>query len=265
MKTCARRLTEEEKQQYRERGYVKNLPVFDEASVAELQSGFDHLLSLMPEGSDINLVNNWHKANRWFYDLCRTPEILDYVEDLLGPDFFQWGGQFFCKLPGMTSEVPWHQDAQYWPLTPHDTVTVWLAFYDSDEENGAMRVVAGSHEAGMFDHDTIEGDENVLDQSIDASRFSPDDVVTIDLKAGEISLHDDRLIHGSNASTSGRRRVGLTMRFSPTHVKCDLSVWPTFESYLARGEDRHGHNPVGEVPTGDGYPVQRFQQSTDFA
>ena len=34
-----------------------------------------------------------------FYNLCRTPAILDYVEDLLGPNFFQWGGQFFLKEP----------------------------------------------------------------------------------------------------------------------------------------------------------------------
>ena len=29
------------------------------------------------------------------------------------------------------------QDAQYWPLTPARTVSVWLAFWDSDEANGA--------------------------------------------------------------------------------------------------------------------------------
>ena len=265
MGTIARRLMETEKVQYRERGYIKPLPVFDSESVRELQAGFDDLLSLLPEGLDINLINNWHKANRWVYDLCRTPEILDYVEDLLGPDFFQWGGQFFCKLPGITSEVPWHQDAQYWPLTPHETVTVWLAFYDTDDSNGAMRVVAGSHAAGMFDHGTVDNERVVLTESIDESSFSPDDIVTIDLKAGEISLHDDRLVHGSGASTSGERRVGLTIRFCPTAVKGDLSVWPTFESYLVRGVDRFENNPVGKVPSDNEFPVKRFQSSAEFA
>ena len=265
MSTIARRLTAEEKKQYAERGYLTPLPVFDAATVEVLQHRFDELLSLLPEETDINLINNWHKANRWVYDLCQTPAILDYVEDILGPDFFQWGGQFFCKLPGITSEVPWHQDAQYWPLTPHDTVTVWLAFYDSNDENGAMRVVAGSHLSGMQTHDTVDRPENVLNQSIDERSFDAGDVVTIDLKAGEMSLHDDRLIHGSNASRSGERRVGLTMRFSPTRVKCDLSVWPTFEAYQVRGEDTFKQNPVGKIPGGDGFPVRRFQSSGDFA
>jgi ectoine hydroxylase-related dioxygenase (phytanoyl-CoA dioxygenase family) len=160
--------------------------------------------------------------------------------------------------------VPWHQDAQYWPLAPHETVTVWLAFYDTDDSNGAMRVVAGSHNTGMKDHQHVAGDEFVLAQAIDESQFDAADVVTIDLKAGEMSLHDDRLIHGSGPSLSGERRVGLTMRLSPTKVKCDLSVWPNFEGYLMRGSDSYRKNPAGTVPTGEGFPTSMFQLSSEF-
>ena len=140
-----RRLTKKEKQQYSEQGYVKNLPVFSNDGVSELQELFEELSSRLPYDIDINKTNMWHKASKKFYDLCRTPEILDYVEDILGPNFVQWGGQFFHKEPHSGSVVPWHQDAQYWPLKPANAVTVWLAVYDSDKENGAMKVVSGSH------------------------------------------------------------------------------------------------------------------------
>jgi non-heme Fe2+,alpha-ketoglutarate-dependent halogenase len=265
----ARRLTDDEAAQYRERGYVKNLPLFDAEGVARLQGRFDDLLARLPAGTDINKVNCWHKANRWVYDLCCTPAILDCVEDLIGPDIMLWGCQFFCKLPDagerVSTDVPWHQDAQYWPLEPRETVTVWLAFWDTDDGNGAMRVVAGSHRAGMQEHHTVEGEKYVLAQAIDESHFDPADVVTIDLQAGQMSLHDDRLIHGSGASTSGRRRVGLTMRLSPPRVKCDLSVWPNFEAYLLRGVDDYGHNPPGKVPTGDEVPTKMFPLSREFS
>ena len=68
------------------------------------------------------------------------------------------GGQFFHKEPHSGSIVPWHQDAQYWPLKPANAVTVWLAVYDTDIENGAMKVVSGSHKkgAGGFSHHTNE-------------------------------------------------------------------------------------------------------------
>jgi len=260
----ARRLSPEEKAQYEQWGYVKNLPLFDEAAVPGLQQTFQDLESLLPGDVDINQINMWHKANRLYGALCRTPAILDCVEDLLGPDFYQWGGQFFVKRPGDGSIVPWHQDSQYWPLSPRRTVTVWLAIYDADERNGAMQVVRGSHRAGDLCHHVNDDKNYVLEQEVDAQFIDRSNVVTMDLKAGEISLHDDSLLHGSGANTSGRVRCGLTMRFSPTEVKADLDVWPTFEASMVRGIDRYGHNPIAEPPTGNGFPVGKFQPSSEF-
>ncbi|MBL8701609.1 MAG: phytanoyl-CoA dioxygenase family protein [Alphaproteobacteria bacterium] len=261
----ARRLSADEKRQFAEKGYIKGLPVFAPEGVAALQALFRELSSRLPPGTDINRVNMWHKASRSFHALCRTPAILDYVEDLIGPDFYQWGGQFFVKYPGDGSIVPWHQDAQYWPLAPRRTVTVWLAVFDADAANAAMQVVAGSHRAGNFVHHRNDDPNYVLEQEVDAAAIRRDDVVTLDLRAGEISLHDDGLLHGSGPNTSDRVRCGLTMRFSPTEVKADLAIWPTFEAYMARGTDRLHLNPAGPVPTGERFPTRKFQHSSEFA
>jgi len=261
----ARRLAEPEKEQFRRWGYVKNLPVFDPSAISALQDHFHELNAMLPAGTNMNHVNNWHKANRWVYDLSRTPAILNYVEDLLGANFYQWGAHIFSKFPGDGSEVPWHQDAQYWPLQPQKTVTVWLAIFDTDASNGAMRVVRGSHRAGIVRHRAVDGDQYVLAQEVDPDEIRPEDVVSLDLKAGEISLHDDGLIHGSAPNESNRMRAGKTMRFSPTEVKCDLDVWPHFESYLVRGVDEFRHNPVGKVPAENGFPVRLMQMSSEFA
>lgn len=260
----ARRLTAEEIQQFHDWGYVKNLPVFAEPAVDELQTRFQELAARLPAEANISKVNMWHKASAWFYQLCRTPAILDYVEDLIGPNFFQWGGQFFVKYPRDGSIVPWHQDAQYWPLSPCKTVTVWLAIYDADESNAAMQIVRGSHLRGAMSHHQVVGEHYVLEQEADQEQIDPANIVTLNLKAGEISLHDDGLLHGSGPNNSDRIRCGLTMRFCPTEVKCDLNVWPTFEAYMARGIDAYNHNPIGKVPGGEGFPVRKFQHSSDF-
>ena len=261
----ARRLTEQEKEQFQQWGYVKNLPVFDPAALPRLQEGFREMVALLPPDVHMSRVNNWHKANRWIYDLCRTPTILDYIEDVLGPNLFQWGAHCFAKFPGDETEVPWHQDARYWPLQPAKTVSVWLALFDTDEENGAMRIVRGSHRWGNLQHRTVDGDQYVLSLEVEQDAIKPEEEVTMDLKAGEISLHDNRLIHGSGPNNSDRIRAGQTMRFSPTEVKCDLSVWPTFESYLVRGVDEYQYNPVGKVPADNGNPVRAAQGSWEFA
>jgi hypothetical protein len=56
-------------------------------------------------------------------------------------------------------------------------------------------------------------------------------------------------VHGSPANPSPRRRAGLTIRYSGTEVKNDLSVNPNFKAYLCRGVDTYRHNPVGTPPT----------------
>ncbi|MBJ66834.1 MAG: hypothetical protein CME28_02360 [Gemmatimonadetes bacterium] len=91
--------------------------------------------------------------------LCRRPHW---------SRFFQWDGGFFVKYPGEGNFVPWHQDSQYWPLSPRKTITASLAFYDGTRDNGAMQVLRGSHRLGQIPHHDVTGEEYILGQEIDA-------------------------------------------------------------------------------------------------
>jgi non-heme Fe2+,alpha-ketoglutarate-dependent halogenase len=259
--------------EYERDGYLLGLPVLDDASVRAVQTRFRELLAKLPAGTDINTVNCWHKANRWMYELSRFPPILDYVEGVLGSDFYCWGAQFFCKLPAQgevasvdnrRQTVPWHQDGQYWPLEPLEAATAWLAVFDTDAGNAAMQVVAGSHRDGAFEHRRNERADYALEQEIPAERIDDDRVVSMDLRAGQMSLHDIGLVHGSTTSRDGRPRVGLTFRYSPAYVQADLSKWPFFEAYPVRGTKR-STNPIGKIPAADGVPTSKFQRSEEFA
>jgi ectoine hydroxylase-related dioxygenase (phytanoyl-CoA dioxygenase family) len=148
------------------------------------------------------------------------------------------------------STVGWHQDSYYWPMAPHNSVTVWLAFDDVDAGNGGMKLLPGSHKGGVIKHRRSTQTSSVLTLELeDGSDFSADNAVQFQMKAGECSLHDDRAIHGSQANPSDRRRAGLTIRYSGTNVKNDLSVNPNFKTYLCRGVDEFRHNPAGTPPT----------------
>jgi non-haem Fe2+, alpha-ketoglutarate-dependent halogenase len=250
-----KRLKAEQVEHYRREGYLKGLPVFSPEEVRRLQEEFPRLAALLPPGKNINFVNWWHKRNRFLYDLCMDPRLLDPVEDLLGPDFFLWGSQFFVKAPGDQRVTPWHQDAQYWPLSPLRAVTVFIAFTDCDQENGCLRVVPGTHRGPGLRHHVSGDARYVLPQEIDPGQFDPATAVDLELRAGEISLHHDGLVHGSEANRSDRWRIGFTMRFSSTDVRCDLAVWPTFQAFMARGEDRYRLNPPGVPPTGYEAPM----------
>ena len=79
--------------------------------------------------------------------------------------------------------------------------------------------------------------------------------VDIVLKAGEMSLHADALVHGSHANDSDRMRCGMTMRIGTPDVSVDLAEWPLFHWIQLRGNDPGSNNPRLEVPHGDRVPT----------
>ena len=86
-----------------------------------------------------------HLLFTWLAELVRHPTILDAVEDVLGPNLLVWSTSFFIKEARDPAYVSWHQDATYWGLSAPDVLTAWVAFTDATVENGAMRMVPGSH------------------------------------------------------------------------------------------------------------------------
>ncbi len=236
---------------YHRQGFLAGFQIFEEDECPRLLELYWRLRKLLPSGMSTQEMDWWHATDRELWELCKHPKILDYVESILGPDFFLWGTQFFSKEPRDGKTTPWHQDAFYWPLSPHKAVTVWLAFSDSDEGNGAMMVVPGSHRAGKLKYRKTTQDSDVLDMVLEHGEFRESNAVPLILKAGQISLHDDNIIHGSAPNHSERLRCGLTMRYSAGEVRGDLSVWPFFKAFWVRGVDRWGHNPVGVPPKGE--------------
>ena len=235
-------LTPQQIQQFNQKGYIFPLDVFSETEIATHRAYFDQLIEQqINEGKDAYSIAGWHSKQPEIYDLVTDSRILDYLEDLLGPDLICWGTHYFCKLPGDTKQVSWHQDASYWPLTPSKTVTVWLAIDDADTENGAMKVIPKSHLHGqiVFEHSRKE-EQNVLGQTVKDAEDYGLAPVDFEIKAGQISLHSDLLLHGSAPNQSDRRRCGLTMRFVPPEVKRALTGWNK-NSIIARGTDVSGH------------------------
>ena len=233
-------LTRELIAEYNRHGYLKGFRIFSSEEIAAIRSTFDDLLArYLAEGKDSYSISSAHLRHRVAYDLLTHPRIVAYVEDLLGPDVVAWGSHFFCKMPHDGKRVSWHQDASYWPLTPSKTCTVWLAIDDADTENACMRFLAGSHLGGHLDYESSAGDEsNVLDQTVtDIEKYG--DPVDDELQAGQISIHNDLLLHGSESNDSDHRRCGLTLRYCAADVTAHLG-WNE-KGIVVLGEDRRGH------------------------
>jgi hypothetical protein len=221
-------------------GYLTRMRVFDTVEMADIRRYFDGILArTLAAGGDSYSISTAHLRYGRVYDLLANPRIVAYVKDLLGENLIGWGSHFFCKLPGYGKRVSWHQDASYWPLTPSKAVTVWLAIDDADPRNACMRFIPGSHWFGHLTYTLTENDDaNVLNQTV-AGAEQLGAPVDNELSAGEMSIHSDLLVHGSEANASDRRRCGLTLRYCPAEVRAGLG-WNA-KGVIVSGSDPSGH------------------------
>jgi ectoine hydroxylase-related dioxygenase (phytanoyl-CoA dioxygenase family) len=109
-------------------------------------------------------------AVRNLLDVCPEVRILaesrivrQYVEPILGDDFLPVRGILFDKIPGANWKVPWHQDVTIAVRGRIDVdgvleriVSVRFHLDDCGAENGALRVIAGSHLMGKIPEDQID-------------------------------------------------------------------------------------------------------------
>ena len=246
-------LTEAAVRQYREYGYFAPIPVLTRADADALRGRLE-AFEATGTGMQGAVRHKPHLLFTWLNDLIRHPRILDAVEDIIGPDILCWGTSFFIKERRNPGYVSWHQDSTYWGLEPPDIVTAWVAFTDSTAENGAMRVIPGSHKLDQVPHRDTFAAANLLSRGqeimVDVDERQ---AVMLQLAAGEMSLHHVRLIHGSDPNPSDDRRIGFAIRYIPTTVR---QVAGSHDSAtLVRGEDRFGHFEHEQRPDADLSPA----------
>jgi len=242
-------LSEAEVRQYREQGYLFPIPVMSPAEAAALRGRLEAYEAASGPLAG-KLRHKPHLLFTWLNELIHHKAILDAVEDVIGPDILCWGTSFFIKEAQTTSFVSWHQDSTYWGLDPADVITAWVAFSDSNAANGAMRVVPGTHLMDQIPHNDTFRPDNLLSRGQEIM-VDVDDAkaVMMPLRAGEMSLHHVRLIHGSDPNPSPDRRIGFAIRYIPTYVKQVAGAHDS--ATLVRGVDRYGHFVAEERPDAD--------------
>ncbi len=225
---------------YDEQGYVIVRGAVDADLAAETAAHVDWLLKKYPDTRPEQLHHNLLVGDPFIHRLAGDPRLLDIVEQFIGPNIALFAAHYIAKRPYDGQAVLWHQDGTYWPLEPMEVTTIWLAATDSTVENGCMRVIPGTQHSKLLSRaelQDVDDGKNVLGSGIHPSQIDDSQVVDIELNAGDVSIHNPRIIHGSSANTSDKWRIGLTLRYIPT------STWvkrPEHESILFRGQPAPG-------------------------
>jgi non-haem Fe2+, alpha-ketoglutarate-dependent halogenase len=193
------------------------------------------------QGSAISGIDK-HKSHllfSWVNEIVHNKNILDSVEDILGPNILCWSSSFFIKEANENSFVSWHQDAQYWGLEPDDVVTAWVAISDASLETGPMEVIPKSHKWQNLEHKETFNEKNLLTRGQELNiKISEHNTIPMPLKPGEISLHHVKLAHSSRINKTNDRRIGIAIRYTTPQVKQTKADKEKDTALLVRGKDQ---------------------------
>lgn len=232
-------LTQEQIDTFRRDGCVFPIRVMSGADAAELRGRLEAFERETGEPLKGALRHKSHLLFTWLADLVRSRNIVDAVEDLYGSNLFCWTTNFFIKEANNPAFVSWHQDSTYWGLDKPDVVTAWVALTPSNQSNGAMVFIPGTHTRDQIPHRDTFARNNLLTRGQEvAVEVDENEAVTIALEPGEMSLHHVRLVHGSPPNPSNDRRIGFAIRYIPTSV---AQIAGDDSATLVRGVDAFHH------------------------
>jgi phytanoyl-CoA hydroxylase len=210
------------KQEYDEAGFCIARNAIDAGLAAEMVAHVHWLCEKHPDVRPERLGHGLMVDDPFMHRLVTDDRLVDIAAQFLGPNVAMFAAHYIAKKPGTGQAVQWHQDGSYWPLEPMEVATLWVAGSDSTIATGCMRVLPGTQNSRMLKRSEmvdLDPDKYVLGIGIRSDDIDDAEAVDIELNAGDISIHNPTIIHGSNANTSDRWRVGLTLRYIPTTTK----------------------------------------------
>lgn len=246
-------LSEEDIEQYHEKGYIGPFRLFEEDEVLDIVGRIQQQVAEpddypLSEYDGIPREHDRHRDSPAMYELCSQPGIVERTSDIYGDDVVLWSSHIWQKDPG-GSKVPWHQGDHFHPIEPPVTLTAWVALSDATEENGCLQMIPESHKESI-PHVEADGDDAFHDMA-DTDQIDNDEAVSLELEPGEFVMFNERCLHRSLENDTDSPRVGVSVRLTLPFVKVRNESDELYEGHktmVLKGEDSVGLNETMEPP-----------------
>ncbi len=228
---------------YHEFGWVVVKDVFDKTTVEKIRAeldGIDEKFAAMSpeEMAKLGVGVSWEpdlpaghpkviqqlmasdNVSPTLHALIRRPDVVDMVEQILGPEIELYHSKLLRKAPGVPGFFPWHQDYGYWHFGEKMPAQINIAFAIERQtiQNGCLNYVPGSHKIGLLNHLNYEGSAFVWGLSQDFDQFN---AVPVEYEAGDICIFGSLVIHGSEPNKTPEPARFNTTAYSVTRTHKD--------------------------------------------
>jgi phytanoyl-CoA hydroxylase len=206
-----------------------------------------------PQGTFVRRIYEPSTYYPRFRALSESQDMLDSLEQLLGPHLTFHYSKINLKPQSIGAVVEWHQDLAYYPLTNNDSLAVLLYLDDASQLNGCLKVVPRKHKKPLMDHTTGGFFQGKITEPVDESEG-----VFVEGKAGAAIFMHGMTPHYSapNTSQEPRRTLILSYRAADAFPIYVGGQTDEFESHVrhVRGEPKtvarlaSGHFPIPRFP-----------------
>ena len=224
-------LTEPQRRKYFEAGYVGVRGLVTEewlkrlndvtADYVELSRGADRSdrrFDLEPdhtaEAPRIRRLNSPVDVDEVYWEFASKGPFVDIAVDLLGPNVKFHHSKLNFKWGKGGEEGKWHQDIQFWPHTNYDVLTIGVYLDDVVDAMAPMGVIPGSHDGPLFDLYNEQGAWTGNIREADLPEVDVSAAEYLGGRAGSVTVHNCRSIHGSPPNDSNRPRPLLLCAYS---------------------------------------------------
>ncbi|MEM7283221.1 MAG: phytanoyl-CoA dioxygenase family protein [Pseudomonadota bacterium] len=240
-KGMAKVLSDAQVAQFHEQGYLSGLDVFSATECDEFRARAEAFEYDRPNDVAWAFDIKCNLLFDWVYRISAHPNLVDSVEDLIGPDILLTNSIFRIKEPQSPTHYGWHQDAARIQVEPN-FIIAYLAIGDATTDNGCLKVIPNSQSKIEPFH--LVGYSNrklARVTSVDEST-----AVDLILKKGQVGFFHCNTIHGSGVNTSGARRFALINDYTPAAARQSISKG---SGQLLRGKDDLGNWGVEPLPS----------------
>ena len=252
-------LNESQVAQYQDEGYLLVEDVLEPALLAELRAVTDDVVagaagldehtkvydlepSHRPDAPRVRRIKSPQFVNSFYWKLAKHPRIMAALEPLIGRNIrLRPGGKLNMKSAAYGAPVEWHQDWAFYPHTNQDVLAVGILLDDMDGDNGPLLMLPGSHKGPVYDHHSqgaFCGAIDVAEAGLDVSGARE-----VHGRAGSISIHHVRLVHGSALNLSERPRRLLLYEYAAA------DAWPLAGIESLADLEEFNHRVVHGEPT----------------
>jgi phytanoyl-CoA hydroxylase len=230
MQGLAQRLPADELRHYEAHGFVVVPDVFPLRDLEEVDRELDRIMAQpgykagdhLPES--IMQLGMRSEITRRF---CEDERILALIEDVVEPGIAIHSAKMIAKPAHSEVVCHWHQDEAFYtkPEDPathsHSRMSVWVPMQDSDERNGCLWVVPGSHRWGLQAFERIDYD-TCRRRLVQQEAYAREHAVPLPVPAGSVVLFHGLLWHHSKGNQTDRVRRAFIISYQEATVPLGL-------------------------------------------